>query len=1094
MAESVSLGTAWIDVVPSFKGLKKRIEEELGALGTSAVTETSESWGSKIGQSLSKHIGGALSSIGKLGLGGVAAAVGGITAALAAQVPAAIAASDATDKFKKTLEFAGVDPSRIKQLTAAAQTYADQTVYDLSDIQSVTAQLAANGVKDFDKMAEAAGNVNAIAGGTKETFKQVALALVQINGAGKLTTQDWNQIAGAIPGASGKIQEALKANAAFTGDFRDAMSKGQITAEEFNQALMDIGFTDVAQEAATSASTFEGAWGNLEATVEKGLVASLDKVKEPLTDIVNAVGEQLGPAFEEAGKHVDVIADKLRPFADAMKDGKLTLEDIAKALGQATGGFAALAGAGTLLADPELIIGAFDALPSPSALVDKFSGLGDAVKGGVGKVFAPAAESVGQHAKSLGGTLKAGAGAVASEASSAIGETLSGFGSVIREAGDRYIGPSFGIIGEKFSGFGSVIREAGDRYIGPSFGIISEELSGVGGVLKEGTGKALGPAIQEMRGVGPKMGQAMRGVGPKMGEALAGAAGHVGQAAEGLIGQVGMFLNPARFGKVLAFGGLITAAVAGLGALVQASGGELTTKIQTTISDMILNVSKYGMELVSNAPQLIASGAEAVKTLITGITNALPVLLNMAGLIVESFVGSFSSWLPQLIPAAAQMIVALVKGLVDMLPQLINAGIDLINGLVAGLTAAIPVLVAALPGIITSLLNALSQAVPQLIQAGLDLLLGLINGLVAALPTLATVIPQIITTVVTTLVTALPQLIEAGTQVLQALIDGLVVAIPLLMDMLPQIITTIVDTLVQNLPLIINAGLNLLMTLINGIITALPLIIDMLPQIITTIVDVLVQNLPLIINAGVQLLIGLINGLTAAIPQLIGMLPQIITTIVDVLSQNIPKILAAGIAIVGGLASGLVQAIPAVLTAIGEITSKIFSSLDNAPKLLFDSGRKIVQGLADGISSMASAAKNAIKGVMSSVRNLLPFSPAKEGPFSGKGWSLYSGQSIVEALAEGAASRSPLFEEAIRETMAAGQAQLAELELGAMRVSAGLGGAAGLARLQVSGPQTVVVRDSDNALIGRMKVEASGAVSEGLAPVSRAAMRERIGF
>lgn len=1055
--EGLSLGTAWIDVVPSFKGLKKRIEEELGALGTSAVTEASESWGSKIGQSLSKHIGGALSSIGKLGLGGVAAAVGGITAALAAQVPAAIAASDATDKFKKTLEFAGVDPSRIKQLTKAAQSYADQTVYDLSDIQSVTAQLAANGVKDFDKMAEAAGNVNAIAGGTKETFKQVALALVQINGAGKLTTQDWNQIAGAIPGASGKIQEALKANAAFTGDFRDAMSKGQITAEEFNQALMDLGFTDVAQEAAKSASTFEGAWGNLEAAVEKGLVASLDKVKEPLTDIINAVGEQVGPAFDEAGKHVDVLAGKLRPFADAMKDGKLTLEDIAKALGQATGGFAALAGAGTLLADPSLIIGAFDALPSPSALVDKFSGLGGAVKDGVGKVFASAAESVGQHAKSLGSALKAGAGEVASSASSAIGE--------------------------KLSGVGRVIREAGDKHFGPSFGILSEELLGAGGVLKEGAGKALGPAMQ-----------AMHGVGPKMGQALAGAAGYIGPAAEGLIGQVGMFLNPARFGKVLAFGGLITAAVAGLGALVQASGGELTTQIQTMISDMILNVSKYGMELVSNAPQLIASGAEAVKTLITGITNALPVLLNMAGLIVESFVGSFSSWLPQLIPAAAQMIVALVKGLVDMLPQLINAGIDLINGLVAGLTAAIPVIVAALPGIITSLLNALSQAVPQLIQAGLDLLLGLVNGLVAALPTLATVIPQIITTVVTTLVTALPQLIEAGTQVLQALIDGLVVAIPLLMDMLPQIITTIVDTLVQNLPLIIDAGLNLLMTLINGIITALPLIIDMIPQIITTIVDVLVQNLPLIINAGVQLLMGLINGLTTAIPQLIAMLPQIITTIVTVLVQNVPKILAAGIALVGGLASGLIQAVPALLTAVGQITSKILSALDNAPKLLFDSGKKIIQGLANGISSMASAAKNAVTGVMSSVRNLLPFSPAKEGPFSGKGWSLYSGQSIVEALAEGAASRSPLFEEAIRETMAAGQAQLAELELGAMRVSAGLGGASGLARMQISGPQTVVVRDSDNALIGRMRVEASGAVSEGLAPVSRAAMRERIGF
>ena len=1032
MAEGTSLGTAWIDVVPSFRGLKKQISSEFGSGDvTSALTGATESWGSQIGQSLSKHIGGALSSIGKLGLGGVAAAVGGITAALAAQVPAAIAASDATDKFKKTLEFAGVDPARIKQLTTAAQTYADQTVYDLSDIQSVTAQLAANGVKNFDKMAEAAGNVNAIAGGTKETFKQVALALVQINGAGKLTTQDWNQIAAAVPGASGKIQEALKNNAAFTGNFRDAMSQGQITAEEFNQALMDLGFTDVAEQAAKSAATFEGAWGNLEAAVEKGLVASLDKVKEPLTDIINAVGEQVGPAFDEAGKYVDIFAGKLRPFADAMKDGKLTLEDIAKALGEATGGFAALAGAGTLLADPSLIIGAFDALPSPSALADKFSGLGGAVKDGVGKVFAPAVEAVGKHAADLGSALKSGAGEAASNASAAIGE----------------------------------------------------KFSGIGGTLKEGAGKVLGPAVESMRGVGPKMGQA-----------IVGAAGPVGSAVEDLLGQVGMFLNPARFGKVLAFGGLITAAVAGIGALVQASGGELTTQIQTMISDMILNVSKYGAELVSNAPQLIASGAEAVKTLITGITNALPVLLNMAGQIIEAFVGAFSDWLPQLIPAAAQMIVALVKGLVDMLPQLISAGVELINGLTAGLTAAIPVLVDALPGIITSLLDALSKGIPQLIQAGAGLLTGLINGLVQAIPTLAAALPQIVTTIVTTVVQALPQLIQAGVQVLQALISGLQTALPALIDMLPQIITTVVTTIVENLPLIIEAGIQLLTTLINGILEAIPQLIDMLPQIINTIVTTLITNLPMIISAGVQLLIGVINGIVQAIPQLIDMLPQIITTIVTVLVENLPLILNAGVQILTGLIDGIVQSLPALKNVFFDVPKQIVSVLSSVPSMMVSSGKKIIQGLIDGIKSMAGAAAGAVSDLLSGVRKYLPFSPAKKGPFSGHGWTLYSGRSIVEALAEGAAQRAPLFEAAIRDTIAAGQEQLSGLEAGALSVTAGLGGAAGLARIQATGPQYLVVRDSDDQLIGRMRVEAGGVVSDGLAPASRSALRERIGF
>ena len=44
-----------------------------------------------------------------------------------------------------------------------------------------------------------------------------------------------------------------------SGNFREAMEKGEISADEFNQAIMDLGMTDVAKEAATSTSTIEGA-------------------------------------------------------------------------------------------------------------------------------------------------------------------------------------------------------------------------------------------------------------------------------------------------------------------------------------------------------------------------------------------------------------------------------------------------------------------------------------------------------------------------------------------------------------------------------------------------------------------------------------------------------------------------------------------------------------------------------------------------------------------------------------------------------------------------------------------------------------------
>lgn len=205
-----------------------------------------------------------------------------------------IEASDSAQKFASTLNFAGLDTSTIDQLTASTQKYADQTVYDLSDIRNTTAQLAANGVDNYANLAEAAGNLNAVAGGNADTFKSVGMVLTQTAGAGKLTTENWTQLSDAIPGASGKLQEAMKKNGAYTGDFRDAMAKGQISAEEFNKAVMDLGMTDAAKEAATSTQTIEGAMGNLEASVVNVGMQILDSFKGPLTGAMSSLAEGIG--------------------------------------------------------------------------------------------------------------------------------------------------------------------------------------------------------------------------------------------------------------------------------------------------------------------------------------------------------------------------------------------------------------------------------------------------------------------------------------------------------------------------------------------------------------------------------------------------------------------------------------------------------------------------------------------------------------------------------------------------------------------------------------------------------------------------------
>ncbi|WP_341998583.1 tape measure protein [Microbacterium sp. LWH7-1.2] len=227
--------------------------------------------------------------------GNVAAdAISTATSALVNYVGDAAAASDATDKFAKTLEFAGVDGKNIDALKKKTQDYADSTTYSLGDIQSITAQLAANGVEGYDSLAMSLGNLNAVAGGSPETFGRVGSVLTQTAGAGKLTTENWNQLAEAIPGASGVLQQALADAGAYTGNFRDAMAEGQITAEEFNAAIQQVGTDPIAVEAAESTKTFEGAAGNLAATIQGQLVKALEVIKPAFTAFQGALAWFIG--------------------------------------------------------------------------------------------------------------------------------------------------------------------------------------------------------------------------------------------------------------------------------------------------------------------------------------------------------------------------------------------------------------------------------------------------------------------------------------------------------------------------------------------------------------------------------------------------------------------------------------------------------------------------------------------------------------------------------------------------------------------------------------------------------------------------------
>lgn len=390
--------------------------------------------------------------------------VGMITGYLKDMTGEALEASDAMDKFKSTMQLGGYGSEEIKRSAKEVKDYANETVYDLGDISSTTAKLASNGIKNYMGLTEAAGNLNAQAGGTAETFKSVAMVMTQTAGAGKLTTENWNQLEDAIPGASGVLQKAMKDNAAYTGNFRDAMADGQITSDEFFKAVEKLGTTKGAEKAAKSTETFEGAIGNLHAQVIQGLDDTIDKMgKKRITNMINATTDAVTVLTTGVLKMFDMIVEhkqiaitlgailtsvfatrKVLDFISVLGSAKRAMLEFGVA-SKAAEGFSLPAGGGTLTGAAGLGMRAVRAVGVAAPVGFAAYGAGDAIVNGRdtgSKVGGAAGSITGATTGALIGRLAGGAlGSIGGPVGVAIGQSI---GQTLGGAAGTKIGKEIG--------------------------------------------------------------------------------------------------------------------------------------------------------------------------------------------------------------------------------------------------------------------------------------------------------------------------------------------------------------------------------------------------------------------------------------------------------------------------------------------------------------------------------------------------------------------------------------------------------------------------------------------------------------------------
>lgn len=174
---------------------------------------------------------------------------------------------------------------------------------------------------------------------------------------------------------------------------------------------------------------------------------------------------------------------------------------------------------------------------------------------------------------------------------------------------------------------------------------------------------------------------------------------------------------------------------------------------------------------------------------------------------------------------------------------------------------------------------------------------------------------------------------------------------------------------------VLEGAVTILMAVIEGGLQAITSTWDAAWSAVSALVSSIWSGITSLISGAVDSVLGFISGL-AAIPGQIG-------------------------GFFSSAASAAASAIGTLLGHVSGIPGRITSALGNLGSLLRNAGRSVIQGLINGITSMISNIADSMSNVADTIRDYLPFSPAKEGALSGAGNPERAGGTIVDMLADG---------------------------------------------------------------------------------------------
>lgn len=428
--------------------------------------------------------------------------------------------------------------------------------------------------------------------------------------------------------------------------------------------------------------------------------------------------------------------------------------------------------------------------------------------------------------------------------------------------------------------------------------------------------------------------------------------------------------------------------------------------------------------------------APAIMPAITAFTLLLPVMGGMQKVfgIVSGF-KSLGAALSAVAGGPVGLIIAAIAAVVVGLAALYNSNEDVrnaINSAWSGIQSAAAQVWPYIQQAVTTACSVIHGAVTQywpVIQQVVTQVMGAVKDfVVSAWPTIQAAF--------TTACYVIQSIIQAVWPVIQAVVSVVMSAIQLIVTQVWPTVQNYISMACQVIMAVINAVWPVIQTIITTVMNVIMAVISVVWPIIQTVfstacaviaavinavwpvIQTVITTVMQVINAVIGTVLAAINGdwngvwtgiqsiietvwtgiqsiVSAAIGAVSSIISSVLSTISGVWSGTWGAIKWAFSSIWNGIRGAATSGIDSVYTTVTGIKDKIVGFFSGAGSWLVESGKSILNGLKDGIEGAIGTVTSSVSGAVEKIRGLFPFSPAKWGPFSGHGYTTYSGKALM---------------------------------------------------------------------------------------------------